>query len=346
MMVAFRYISSPSYALQMEKHDMLLPLSLCVFLIFWLGFRPISGTYFGDTANYALEYSMLDTQNAMGINWKSEWLWALTMLLCKSTGFSVSIFFTLVEAGYILFAFWAAKRFLPSNPLIGTLFVFSSLMFYNFGVNGLRNGVACSIILVAFSYFLDNKYWFALVLAIVALGFHRSVFLPIVAIIVSRYFIKDFKLSVYFWMACIFISLIVGGSIANFFASLGFDDRMNSYLSNDYEDSFSSIGFRWDFLLYSTPPIVLGWYILVHKKIKDDWFRILCMTYVICNAFWVLVIRVAFTNRFAYLSWFMYPILIAYPIINLPIWKDQDKKIGMILACYCGFTLFMQLIIW
>lgn len=343
--VSFRYSSSPDFRLQTSVSQPLFPYILCLAFIFWLGFRPISGTYFGDTANYALEYMGFQSDESE-INWSGEWAWSVLMVGCRSAGLPVQVFFTIIEAGYFLFAFAAVRKFLPTNPLIGLLFLLSSLMFYNFGINGIRNGLACSIIFLAIAYFLENKYLPAAILAILAIGVHKSMLLPIFAVILGRYVIKDYRYAVYCWIACIFISLIAGNFFINFFSSLGYDERLANYSTNEYDDSFSSTGFRWDFLIYSVPPIVFAWKLLVDMKIKDDWYRILSIAYCLANAFWVLIIRIAFTNRFAYLSWFLYPILIAYPIMNLPIWKDQDKKIGLTLAIYSGFTLFMQLIVW
>ena len=298
-----------------------------------------------DTMNYAIEYNNLESYGVV-INWRSEWVWSFLMVTCKKLGFSLHVFLTIIEAGYIFSVLWAVKRFVPSNPMLGMLFVFSSLMFFTFGVNGIRNGLACHLTLLAIAFLLDNRYFPGMVVALLAFGCHRSVFLPIIACMAGRFFVLDYKYAIYFWLLCIVISLSVGGVIANMFASLGFDDRMTQYLTNRNNDTFSSTGFRWDFLLYSFPPVLLGWYVLVKRKIRDDWFRILCITYTLCNAFWILVIRVAFSNRFAYLSWFLYPIVIAYALINLPIWLDQDKKIGFILTCYCGFTIFMNTFVW
>lgn len=344
--VSGKYISSPDYRLQSSINNSLVSWALCIIFIIWLGTRPINGQYFGDTANYALEYSIMESEGKIEANWKSEWIWAALMLFCKSIHFPIEIFFTIVEAGYFLFAFAAVKKFLPSNPLIGLLFLISSLMFYNFGVNGIRNGLACSIVFLAIACFLENKYLPAIFLSLIAFGTHRSIALPIFGVILARYLIKDYLYAVYLWIACIFISVVTGNFFVNLFGSIDFDDRMSSYLTSEYNDQFSASGFRWDFLIYSTPPIIFAWYVLVKLRIKDDWYRILSIAYCIANAFWVLVIRMAFTNRFAYLSWFLYPILIAYPIINLPIWKDQDKKIGLTLAIYCSFTFFMQMFVW
>ena len=342
----FRNVSSPGYAIQMEKTSFLFPLLISLVFVFWIGGRPISGVYFGDTANYALSYSIMPTEGEISPSLKSEWVWGGLMFLCKQNGFDIHAFFTIVEAGYILSVLWAVKRFMPTNAALGILFVFTSLMFFTFGTNGLRNGLACHIILLAMSFFFDDKYIIGGLLCLVALGIHKSTMLPIAGMLAARFVLKDMKYAIFLWIGSIFVSLTIGGTVTDFFASLGFDDRMSSYNTADYANQFAQTGFRWDFLLYSAFPILMGRYVCVRKKIKDDWYKTLCITYCLCNAFWVLLIRAAFSNRFAYLSWFMYPIIIAYPLVNLPVWDDQDKKTAMILAAYCGFTLFMQLIYW
>lgn len=342
---AARYlVASPSHKM---RSGIIIPLAISIFLVFWMGRRPISGAAFGDTANYAIEYLMLNPiDKTVFMNWHSEWIWSLLMITCKKMEISLTDFFTIIEAGYILSAFWAVKRFMPSNPMLGMLFLWTSLMFFTFGVNGLRNGLACHIMLLAMSFLFDDKYAVGGLLCLLALGMHRSVMLPIVAIIAGRFVIKDYKYAVMIWAGAIVLSLLEGEAITDFFAWLGFDDRMASYATLDNNGASSSTGFRWDFLLYSSFPILLGWHVLQKKRIRDDWYRTLCIAYCLCNAFWVLVIRIAFSNRFAYLSWFMYPIVIAYPLTNLPVWENQNKMTGLILAIYCSFTLFIQIFVW
>ena len=342
----FRYLNSDGYSLQLQKNTFLAPLLISIVFIFWLGNRPISGMYFGDTGNYATSYALMGSEGNIHFDLHTEWVWYTIMLFSKQIGLNVHAFFTLIEAGYILTVLWAVKRFMPTNPMLGMLFVFTALMFFTFGTNGLRNGLACHIILLAISFFFDEKYIIGAILCLTAFGIHRSTMLPIAGMFAGRFILTNLKWTIYFWVFSIFLSLALGGSIINFFASLGFDERMGSYNTSQYATSFSHTGFRWDFLLYSAMPILMGWYVCVKKKIKDDWYKALCITYTLCNAFWLMVITAAFSNRFAYLSWFMYPIVIAYPLINLPIWKDQDKKTGMILLAYSGFTLFMQGFYW
>lgn len=343
---AVKFLSSYEYRIQKEGSNILFPLILSIILIFWLGNRPINGIAFGDTANYARIYALSNASDEISMDWHYEWIWGFLMISCKRLGFDVHAFFTIIEAGYILSILWAVKRFMPTNPVLGLLFVLTSLMFFSFGTNGLRNGLACNIILLAMSFFFDDKYLIGAILCLFAFGIHRSTMLPIAGMFVGRFLLTDLKWAIYFWIASIFISLIAGNAITNYMGSLGFDDRISSYNTSDYSEQFSNTGFRWDFLLYSFMPILMGWYVCIKKKIRDDWFKAMCITYCLCNAFWVMVIRAAFSNRFAYLSWFMYPIIIAYPLVNLPVWKDQDKKTGLILLAYSGFNLFMWTVYW
>lgn len=342
----FIYLGSNGYTLQLKKHNFTIPFLISLIFIFWIGNRPISGTYFGDTANYAASYALMGNEGIVFIDLHAEWFWFFLMLTSKKLGLNIHAFLTLIEAGYILSVLWAVKRFMPTNPMLGMLFVFTSLMFFTFGTNGLRNGLACHIILLAMSFFFDDKYLIGAIFCLIAFGIHRSTMLPIAGMFAGRFLIKDLKWTIYFWFFSIILSLALGGSIINFFASLGFDERMNSYNTSEYNSEFSRTGFRWDFLIYSAMPILMGWFVCIKKKIKDDWYKALCIAYILCNAFWIMVITAAFSNRFAYLSWFMYPIIIAYPLVNLPVWKDQDKKTGIILLAYSGFNLFMWGFYW
>ena len=131
----------------------------------------------------------------------------------------------------------------------------------------------------------------------------------------------------------------------NLFSSLGFDDRMSSYsqASESTMSRFSHTGFRWDFLLYSAMPVWMAWYVR-YKGIQDKTFTLLANTYIIANSFWIMVIRAAYSNRFAYLSWFLYALVLAYAVVRVPIWNDQDRKAGNILLAHSGFTLLMYLI--
>ena len=336
--------TSPDNSFQQNGSRLLWPLLLCLGLTLWLGFRPASFA-FGDTVYYAYEYNSL-IPRSLSIDWSKEWIWQCILNGSKAAGLSLPLFFTIIAAGYVLSAFWAIKLFLPKDPMLGTVFLLSSLMFFPFAVNGLRNGLACHLVLLGAAWLFDDKWVPGALTLLVALGIHRSVLLPILAIVFARFFFRNVRYAIVIWVSAIFVSLVTGDAFANIFAGLGFDDRMSQYVSITDMSEFSKVGFRWDFLLYSAAPIVMSWYVCIKKDLQDNWYNALCTVYCLCNAFWVLVIRSAFSNRFAYLSWFLYPIVIAYPLVNMPIRGDQDRFTGWVLIAYAGFSAFMWFIFW
>jgi hypothetical protein len=323
-----------------------------ILLMIFFGLRPISGYYFGDTSTYLYSYNTLtgDSLNDIRVNTKEEWLWIAMQTVSHFLHLSVNGFFIIVAAGYIGLMYWTCRRFMPSNVWIAMLFCMTAFSFYSYGINGIRNGLACSMTLLAFSFFLDadNKQGkiIAIIIVLLAMGIHRTVMLPAICMLIAYFLIKDTKQAIGFWAFSIVLSLVAGTAVSNFFAGLGFDDRMAEYLVNDKStmSQFSNTGFRWDFLLYSAMPIWLGYYITVTRGIKDKVYSLLINTYILCNAFWVMVINASFSNRFAYLSWFMYPIVLAYPLLKVKIWRDQDRKTAYILLAQEAFTFFMWII--
>ena len=119
----------------------------------------------------------------------------------------------------------------------------------------------------------------------------------------------------------------------------------DSYMTGvlDAESNFSSIGFRWDFVLYSASAVFAGYYFIIKRGFKDSFYTHLWGTYMIANAFWILVIRANFSNRFAYLSWFLMAIVIAYPMFKVKFWNNHYQIIGRIFFAYYLFTYYMYI---
>lgn len=319
---------------------------LAIPLAFYVGCRPVSGRYFADMKMYAYLFDWMKVNTFVDMfSFSSEWVFDFLMRLCKRSTRDVHVFFLMVDLIYFGCQLWACKKLLKENAWLAILFVFFSYQFFTYSTNGIRNGMACSLMMLAMAFIADrNKrgYLIGGFLCVLAIGTHRSVMIPISAIIAAIYFVKNTRQAILIWVACIFLSLIAGGFFQGLFQRLGFDDRMTSYSTYDMS-RFSHSGFRWDFLLYSAMPIWLAKYVS-DKGIKDATFSLLANTYIIANSFWVLVCRMAYSNRFAYLSWFMYGLVIAYAVIRVPIWKDQDKKCGLILMAHTAFTMGMFLI--
>lgn len=145
VIMALSRVSSPDNTIRRTGSQPWLPLAVSIFLTFWMGLRPVSAV-FGDTVNYAMEYAGLNA-HTVSMDWSGEWIWQWLMNGCKAVGLDIHAFFTIVAAGYVMSAFWAIKRLMPSDTLLGMVFMLNSLMFFTFGVNGLRNGLACHLVL-------------------------------------------------------------------------------------------------------------------------------------------------------------------------------------------------------
>lgn len=340
-----RLLFSPDYKeMEQEQWHPIAIASVAIALAVWMGSRPLHAI-FGDTVGYAVAY-VGASASPIAIDWSREWMWQWLIAFCKMAHLSVQGYFIVVYLLYIGPVVAAVHILTPRQPLLAMLFVLSSLMYFSFGVNGLRNGVACHFCLLAFALWLaDHRRWGA-ALAVVAFATHRSVAIPVAAFAAAVFIGHDVRRAVRVWLAAIVVSLVAGSEFTEWVSAFGFDDRMSHYGTVDDLTGFSATGFRWDFLLYSAPPVVLAWYVSVRKQLHDNWFEVLATTYCLANAFWVLVCRVAYSNRFAYLSWFLYPILVAYPLLHMPVWDDQDRRTGQILLAYCAFTVVMNAFYW
>ena len=319
-------------------------LFLTLLVIVFIGLRP-SGASFGDMSAYKNTFNIIKDYTPVSL--KTEWLWNNIMILFKNLGFNVHEFFLFISFVYFGGMFFCSMVLMRQNLWLAMLFFLVSFSTFSFSTNGIRNGFACSIELMAISCLTmgKSKYPLALILMFLALGTHRSTMLPTVSAFASIYFIKDTKIALRFWVASIGISLVAGPIVEQFFAALGFDDRMSEYSSGANNEQtmsqFTQTGFRWDFLFYSMFPVIMTWYVTKRRHFNDPTFSILANTYIFCNAFWIMVIRSSFSNRFAYLSWFLYPVVIAYPLFRMNVWKDQDRKTAIILFFYSAFTFFM-----
>ena len=160
------------------------------------------------------------------------------------------------------------------------------------------------------------------------------------------YFVSKPKYMYIVWAIAILISLTIGGYIDNVLSLMSYDQRLAYNIqNNDADGVVLEHRFRWDFLLYSSMPIILGWYTIFKRKVYNKTYLILLGTYIYANSFWVLAIRAIFSNRIAYLSWFIYPIVLVYPLLNFPVFKKQhSKKTAWILLAHLGFTTLLWLI--
>ena len=207
LLTFFNYSGSGSCDKLMAKNSMVPTLIMVFLYIIVTGLRPVH-YMFGDTVNYAATYAR--TQPVFGeIDLHKEWLFALFRTWCRSMGLSVNIYFLLIEIGYLGFMFWAYKKALWENAWFSMLFGLSAFSVFTYGVNGVRNGLACSIVTLAIIFAAkDKNYIVAAVLCFLALGIHKSTLLPTAAMVGALFFIKKPKVALMFWLTSIPSQLI------------------------------------------------------------------------------------------------------------------------------------------
>lgn len=187
---------------------------------------------------------------------------------------------------------------------------------------------------------IDHSKLSFIIIALCAILIHKSVAIPAIAVLITSYY-DNSKLYVGVWILCLVISFVINGTIKEYIVQyLGEEDiRITSYIGAS-EHEYYHVGFRWDFIIYSVFPIIVGGYYILKLKIADKKYRQIFNTYMVTNSFWLLVITVPFTDRFAYLSWFLYPYVLLLPYLGSGKFIQIKKAVWFILFMG-GFNVLM-----
>lgn len=312
-----------------------------VFVCLYMGTRPVSGRYFIDMGNYAQIYRKIQAGESILI--KGDYLFNYYMLACAKI-MSERSFFFLCSLIYTIPCYIFSRKYCGVYWYFVFFMFVGSFSFWAYGTNGIRNGMATAMFILALCYY-DRKLVLYSIM-ILSYFIHSSLIIPIAGYAVAGVY-KNPKVYLLIWLAAIPLSLAGGSVWESFFGSLGFGDdtRAADYLTkgNVNNDTFASTGFRWDFVFYSSFAVFAGWYYIFKKKISDNFYIHLWGTFMIANAFWILIIRANFSNRFAYLSWFLMAGIIAYPLLRYKIFSSQYRIIGGVITVYFLFTYLMFL---
>ena len=302
------------------------------FVIIWLllGLRPISFT-FGDMGNYNRVFEGIQRGDETP---NTDILFHWLMKFCVDY-LNATWFFFICFTVYIFPFYIALKRWFQSNWIWPFALMVALFSFYAFGVNGIRNGMATSIFLLGLSYKGPTRW----LLFLIAFNVHLSLALPIAGVILFTKF-KNINHYVYGWLVCLVITLAVPG-IGSLLGGTGlFDEKLNNYLDLDMsKDGSGRSGFRLDFLLFGLLPIVIGLFYRFKLKFNDPVYNEILAIYITANAFWLLVIRIPFSNRLAYLSWFLYGLVVAYPLIKDTGLRFANRYYAMLLIGLFTFSV-------
>lgn len=329
---------------QTSKKEAITSIFSCI--IISLVFCYFVSTPIVDFSNWGDDHSVYAAQfyysNSINFYENSEFLFGILCYIIRCFSDDYVIFFFVTSILYCLCHILASKNYSKNNGTFVLFITFiSSLFFVSYGVNTIRSGLAMSLLILAFSFYKRNNFLYVL-LAICAINIHVSVALTLVSFIVAI-IIKKPKMCFTIWLISIILSVLMGSYFEEIFANMIEDDRTNTYLLVDADQTIYNVGFRWDFVIYSMIPIIVGYYFIYKKKFTDNIYNILYCTYLLANTFWILVIRANFTDRFAYLSWALMPIILIYPLINGNLYKHQNYAISLVVFLNVAFTFILSL---
>lgn len=312
-----------------------------LFCVFFIGYREWwASDVFKDSARYGNFYLDYLSGQSLDIESVQDIGFEILSVICSYIGLSVDVYFLVCAFLYVYPLYSVSKKISCRYWLLFFMMFITAISFWGYGVNGIRNGIATSFMLLAFTEY-KNKYKF-IIWGVMGILFHKSVILPFLTFLIAMCPI-NVKFYFILWALAIPASFIINTVFYDLLLGISFiADRAEDYLSPTATSSaFSHIGFRYDFLIYGAVPVLMGLYFLYKKSFKNIFYEKLLMCYILSNAFWILINQVPYSNRFAYLSWFMMPILLIYPFVFLEYMNYRRTKMALILFLHLIFTLII-----
>lgn len=323
-----------SYALESNVPSLL----LCILMVLFIGLRPVHSV-FADMVGYAYVYENIINDVVFTWSTTGSVLFDYMTTVLVSWKIPTSVYFVITSILYFFPMLMACRKLFPQNTMLAFLVCLGAFSTFSYGVNGIRAGIAGSIFILALTY--RKKKWLVALLLFISWGFHHSMNMPIVAFIITLFF-KNSKWYFYGWMVCLVLSLAHITYFQNLFS--GFTDEKSAMYLTGETGWNGNTGFRFDFLIYSAAPVVIGYWVKFKYRLSDYFYDNILNIYLVTNAAWLLCMYAGFTNRIAYLSWFLYPILIIYPFVTI---KNEMHplvaKRKQVVWGHLLFTIFMMI---
>lgn len=316
------------------------PSLLCVIaLTFFIGLRPKAGCFI-DSNNYIAFYNFI-AGKSFHFNWSAEnFLFDNLFAWMAGNKLGWHFFFLVIACIYFIGTWVACRKLFPKDALVAFLVFLAAFSTFSYGTNGIKAGAAAALFLIAVAYY-ENKLM-AVLFLVLSLGFHHSMTLPIGAFILS-YFYKNTKVYFIAWMFCLLMSFLHISYFQNLLAGMA-DERGADYLMTSGKNWGGRSGFRFDFVIYSAMPVLVGYWAIFRKQIQSRTYEFILSIYLITNGVWMLCMYANFTNRIAYLSWFLYPFVLIYPYLNEDWGENKYRVFSWVAALHLLFTLFMTII--
>lgn len=313
-------------------------LLLVIVMILFIGLRPVSRV-FVDMLSYDSFLGRFQGETFI-FTWETDnKIFDNLIMWWSCNGIDARLFFLFISAIYFICTYLGIKRLFPNHSLLAYMVFLGAFSTFSYATNGIKAGAAASIFIMALGYW--DKLLVCIPLMLVSLGFHHSMIMPVAAFVVTVFF-KNPKWYYYGWFVCFIMALLHITYFQFLFGGMA-DEQGSGYLMATEQTSEAHIGFRPDFVLYSAMPVVIGYLFEMKRKVRlSKTYTTLMHFYLMANSIWMLCMYASFNNRIAYLSWFVYPLVIIYPFVDVYN-KDvnKNKKLRKAVIYHLAFTMFM-----
>lgn len=312
---------------------------LVLVLILFIGLRPAEKVFF-DTMFY---YDVIENRGLSFYgfdNGVENLLFDNVLFYFSYKHWDYRIFFLIISTIYFGGFYIATKKMFPRDTYFAYLVFLGAFSTFSYSVNGIKAGAAAAIFMIGIAY--REKLLISLFLVLLSWGIHHSMSFPIAVYVAVTFYNKP-KYYFYFWAFCLAMAALHVTAFQEIFAGYT-DEKGAEYLMTTGEDWKGQGGFRLDFILYSAMPVLMGWYATHKLKIDDKKYNFLLCYYLLSNAIWLLCMYVNYNNRIAYLSWFVYPFVLIYPILQCNWKKTKYQDVSKYASYHLFFTMFMVFI--
>lgn len=337
-----KYSRMPDSRLSNKKvSSNLSSLFLIICLTLFIGLRP-KHRAFVDMSNYDTSFAILkgrifefnpDATNRIFDNF---------MYYMATNGYDITVFFFIMAVVYFGGIYISSRKLFPCDTLYAIIIYLGAFSTFSYGTNGIKAGAATAVFLCALGFY-KNKILCLLIL-LASIGIHHSMIMPVVAIIICYYY-RNPKVYLLGWLFSLVIALAHITYFQHLFGGMA-DESGAGYLTLEGVSSYALYitGFRFDFVFYSFFPIASGYYAIFKHGYKSNYYNWIYCTYLLTNAVWMLCMYANFTNRIAYLSWLMLPIVLVYPFFDKQFVTNQYKKLNIVAWGHLGFTIMMEVV--
>ena len=318
-----------------NRFNNIMSVSLILIVVLFFGLRDPMGNwrYLGDTSNYTNLFNHFDPamhKNEPGFN---------VLMKFGINYLNIRLFYVLCTCLYVIPVYVVFRKWFHNYAFYALALYISMLSFWGYGINGIRNGLAAAIFIFSFLFYDKKPVMFLFML--LSVTFHNSMILPLFAFIISLIY-RNTKVYTVIWVSALFFSVFFEHAIENLFSQtlISSVERANIFFVDELDGQAVQRGFRIDFVIYSFVPILLGLYYIYRLKFSDKLYITLLNTYIIANSVWILIIRATYTNRIAYLSWFIMSIVMIYPLLKEHLVKYQSHKIILLILANLILAFF------